>query len=55
MNEDGYPELIDEEEAREATDTYTLKRVYYKNKAALDLKKNVMSLKGNFNYFSTNN
>ena len=32
MNEDGYPELLDEEEAsREATDTYTLRRVYYKN------------------------
>lgn len=38
MNEDGYPELLDEGKAREATDTYTLKRVYYKNKAATDLK-----------------
>ena len=47
MNEDGYPELLDEEEAREATDTYTLRRVYYKNKATPDLKKYVMSLKGN--------
>ena len=46
MNEEGYPELLDEEEAREATDTYTLRRVYYKNKAAPDLKKYVMSLKG---------
>ena len=47
MNEDGYPELLDEEEAREATNTYTLRRMYYKNKAAPDLKKYVMSLKGN--------
>ena len=48
MNEDGYPELLDEEEAsREATDTYTLRRVYYKNKAAPDLKKYMISLKGN--------
>lgn len=46
MNEEGYLELLDEEEAREATDTYTLRRVYYKNKAAPDLKKYVMSLKG---------
>ena len=53
INEDGYPELVDEEEAREATGTYTLKRVYYKNKAAPDLKKNIMTLKGNVNYFST--
>ncbi|CAH3181262.1 unnamed protein product, partial [Porites lobata] len=45
INEDGYPELVDEEEAREATGTYTLKRVYYKNKAAPDLKKNIMTLK----------
>ena len=48
MNEDGYPELLDEEEAsREATDTYILRRVYYKNKAAPDLKKYMISLKGN--------
>lgn len=47
MNEDGYPELLDEEEAsRAATSTYTLRRVYYKNKAAPDLKKYILSLKG---------
>ena len=46
MNEEGYPELLDEEEAREATDTYSLRRVYLKNKAVPDLKKYVMSLKG---------
>ena len=34
MNEEGYPELLDQEEAREETDTYTLRRVYYNNKAA---------------------
>ena len=48
MNEDGYPALLDEEAAsREATDTYTLRRVYYKNKAAPELKKYIISLKGN--------
>lgn len=49
MNEEGYLELLDEEEARETTDTYTLRRVYYKNKAAPDLKKYMISLKGNVN------
>lgn len=49
VNEDGYPELADEEEAREETDAYTLQRMYYKNKAAPNLKKYIMSSKGNVN------
>ena len=39
LNEDGYPELVDEE-AMEPTETYNLKR---------DLKKNIFSLKGKVN------
>ena len=46
INEDGYPELIDDEEVLAETETYTLRRVYYKNKTADDLKKYTMSLKG---------